>query len=155
MNPSWHDLGVKLLPPLALTAGVLALAACGHRGPGKVATAKVPTTTSTKKQTLKAARPIAITKPLPAARVRSPLHVVGTADVFEAVFTLELRAGTHVLARKAVKATSGTGTPGKFTATLAFHVPARTRGELLALVASAKNGKQQVVERVPLVIAPG
>ena len=81
--------------------------------------------------------------------VTSPLRVTGTADVFEAVFFLELRAASGaLLARERVQASSGTGTRGTFAATLAFRASGPV--SLVAYVLSPKDGARVVVATVPL-----
>jgi hypothetical protein len=83
------------------------------------------------------------------ASVSSPLRVTGTADVFEAVFFLELRdSAGHVLVTQRVKATSGTGTRGTFAATLSFTAPAPGTGTLVAFTRSPKNGARHDEMRV-------
>lgn len=81
-----------------------------------------------------------------------PLRVTGTANVFEAVFFLEVRnAQGKVLVQQRVKATSGTGTRGTFDVTLqgtgSGHV------ELTAFVYSAKDGSREDIVSVPLALS--
>jgi hypothetical protein len=86
-------------------------------------------------------------------RVSSPLRVTGSANVFEAVFFLELRGprGT-VLANQRVMATSGTGTRGTFDVTLRPTIADPGEGTLHAYVRSPKDGSRQEVVIVPLVL---
>jgi hypothetical protein len=86
-------------------------------------------------------------------RVRSPLRVTGSANVFEAVFFLELRGPRGaVLANQRVMASSGTGTRGTFDVTLRPSITDPGEGALHAYVLSAKDGSRQEVVVVPLVL---
>jgi hypothetical protein len=77
--------------------------------------------------------------------------VSGTADVFEASFTLELRRPDGALLGRAdVTASSGSGTRGSFSAQLACH--ARGRATLSAFAASAEDGSPTARVDVPLVL---
>jgi hypothetical protein len=91
--------------------------------------------------------PIVVRLPAAGARVSSSVRISGTADVFEATFQLEARAGGDVVARRTVHATSGTGTRGTWAVTL--HLPG---GDvtLVAYEASAKDGSRIHVVRVPV-----
>lgn len=94
---------------------------------------------------------ILIESPTLGEGVTSPLRVVGTANVFEAVLQLEVRNATGtVLVRRTVQATSGTGTRGTFDATLTFAVPPSGSLTLVGFVYSAKDGSRQDVTSVPL-----
>jgi hypothetical protein len=80
-----------------------------------------------------------------------PLRVTGSANVFEAVFFLELTdsAGTVVVDQR-VMASSGTGTRGTFETTLR----GTTTGAavITAYVHSAKDGSRQNIVSVPLTL---
>lgn len=94
---------------------------------------------------------VLVEQPLWAAPVTSPLRVTGTADVFEAVFFLELRdSADHVLVTQRVMATSGTGTRGTFAATLSFSAPTAGPGTLVAFTRSPKDGARHDEVRVPV-----
>ncbi len=83
-------------------------------------------------------------------RVTSPLSVRGTANVFEAVFQLELLDGDgRVLAKTRVQASSGTGTRGRFAATLRFS-PGASEGKLVAFALSPKDGSRIDVVTIPV-----
>ena len=94
---------------------------------------------------------IMITSPLPGKRIHSPLTASGTANVFEARFRLELHApnGKRLVA-SAVKATSGTGTRGTFSAKLAFATSQHGEGWLVAFEFSAKDGSPVNSVRIPV-----
>jgi hypothetical protein len=126
----------RLLPLLALVV----LAGCGDSGGSHS-----PTGSS---------EPIVIDSPAPNAAVQSPFHVSGTANTFEATFTLELRTGGRRLVRKRVTATSGSGTRGSFAVELRYSVPEETRGELRAYEISAANGQPINTVIVPISLLP-
>lgn len=95
--------------------------------------------------------PIVIETPQPGDAAGATLPVRGTADVFEAVFFLEVRDGAgRLLVRRRVSASAGTGTRGDFSSSLALPSGASGTGELLAWVASPKDGSRVVLNRVAL-----
>jgi germination protein M len=63
---------------------------------------------------------ILIESPLPGDRVSSPIRFSGTANTFEAGFTIELVQDGKKLATTPVTATSGSGVRGTFSDTLAY-----------------------------------
>ena len=88
--------------------------------------------------------------------VHTPLHMSGTADVFEAQFQAELTdaAGT-VLASRAVRATSGSGTRGTFDAPLPFPAAVTGPATLTVFDLSPKDGSRIDVVAVPVeLVAP-
>ena len=94
---------------------------------------------------------IFIETPVVGERVESPIRVFGSANTFEANFTIRiLDAGGAVLKETFVTATSGTGTRGTFD----VRVPVgRGRSGPVTLVAfepSAKDGTPLYTVRVPL-----
>jgi hypothetical protein len=100
------------------------------------------------------AQAITIDSPEPNDAVPSPFHVSGTANTFEARFTLELRTGGRTLSRTSVVATSGSGSPGTFDVQVRYSVPEETRGELRAYELSAKNGEPINTVTVPISLLP-
>jgi hypothetical protein len=97
--------------------------------------------------------PIVIESPLPRESVTSPIHVTGTANVFEATVSLEVRddAGDVVL-RDFTTATSGNGTRGSFETELAvpdLEGPAT----IVAFEASAKDSSPLHVVEVPITVS--
>jgi germination protein M len=97
---------------------------------------------------------ILVESPTPGENVTSPLHISGSANVFEAVFRVELRAEAgSLLASAPVQATSGTGTRGGFSVTVPFS-KVDGRGFLVAFEVSPKDGSHQNVVRLPLVFGP-
>lgn len=84
-----------------------------------------------------------------------PFRVTGTANVFEAVFNLEVRAADgSVLVTRRVQAASGTGTRGTFEATLPYPAGPATQGRLVAFVYSAEDGEREDIVSVPIRLAP-
>ncbi len=63
---------------------------------------------------------IFVESPAVGDRVTSPLRIQGTANTFEANFTVELEAGGQTLVEDFVTATSGSGERGTFDATFEF-----------------------------------
>jgi len=95
---------------------------------------------------------IVIEQPVAGAVVHSPVHVTGTADTFEATFVLELRdAAGRVISSQQVHATSGTGTRGKFDATITFM--ASGAAQLVAYERSARDGSPVNITRVAITLA--
>jgi hypothetical protein len=96
---------------------------------------------------LTAAAPIFVAAPARDSTASSPLHLRGTADVFEATFELEVRVGGHVVSSGTIMASSGTGTRGTWAATIA--VP---HGNITVVLfeASAKDGSRIHTTTVPL-----
>jgi hypothetical protein len=97
---------------------------------------------------------ILVESPLPGDTVSSPIRLKGTANVFEATVSLEVRdeTGATVL-RDFTTATSGTGTRGTFDAQL---TPPDASGDLtiVAFESSAEDGRPLHVVRVPVTVAP-
>ena len=95
---------------------------------------------------------ILIESPLPGDRVMSPIRVRGTANVFEATVSFEVRDdGENVVQRSFTTATSGTGTRGTFETELA--VPKlEGRATIVAFEASAEDGSPLHVAEVPVFI---
>jgi hypothetical protein len=83
-----------------------------------------------------------------------PLVVSGTANTFEATFTVELiDASGGTLAKRTVTATSGSGTRGTFSVNIPFATSAGS-GTLVAYDLSAEDGSHINEVRVPLNLAP-
>jgi spore germination protein GerM len=78
-----------------------------------------------------------------------PLRVAGSANVFEAVFTLEVTDGDGlIIATESVTATAGTGTRGTFDVTIPLDQGKPGVGEVIASYASPKDGSRVVVDEV-------
>jgi hypothetical protein len=93
---------------------------------------------------------ILVRSPLPGETVRSPIRLEGTANVFEATVSIDVRnARGAILERTFTTATSGTGTRGTFDTKV--DVPAQPGDvTVVAYEASAKDGSQLHVVEVPL-----
>ena len=114
-------------------------------------TSMVTTTTSTPgtTTTTPSGSFIAISSPTNGATVGNPLVVQGRADVYEAVLWVDLTTTTGaVLDHQRVMASSGSGTPGVFSTTLA--IPPGTTGalQITAYSLSAKDGSRVNVTSV-------
>jgi hypothetical protein len=97
---------------------------------------------------------ILVESPLPGDSVTSPIRLRGTANVFEATVSLDVRDGNgKLLKRTFTTATSGTGTRGTFDTTVT--VPAH-EGDVtvVAYEASAEDGRPLHVVEVPLELKP-
>jgi len=94
---------------------------------------------------------ILVESPTLGATVGSPLRVTGTANVFEAVFRVNIVDWDgRIIADEVVMATSGTGTRGTFDVTLTFPVEPAGRGALIVFAESAKDGSAIDVVEIPL-----
>ena len=93
---------------------------------------------------------ILIESPLPGDSVRSPIRLRGTANVFEATVSIDVRgADGKLLKRTFTTATSGTGTRGTFDTELAL--PDTTGAvTVIAYEASAEDGSALHVVELPL-----
>jgi germination protein M len=98
---------------------------------------------------------ILVEHPAPHETVRSPLHVTGTANTFEATFDYRLEdAGGKVLAKNFVTATSGSGTRGTFDFTIPFTLDAPEDGTLAVFELSAEDGSIIHERDIPLRLLP-
>jgi germination protein M len=97
---------------------------------------------------------VVITSPKPLATVTSPLQVIGTADVFEGTFRLQLLDATgHVLVDRQVVTSCGTGCRAPFDVSLPFtSKPGILR--LFAYRLSPKDGHRINLAVVYVRIAP-
>jgi germination protein M len=83
--------------------------------------------------------------------VRSPLRITGTANVFEAVFRINVvDSDGLIIADQVVTAASGTGTRGTFDVTIPFTVDRAGLGALIVFAESPKDGSQIDVIEIPL-----
>jgi hypothetical protein len=94
---------------------------------------------------------VTIVEPAAGATVTSPMHVTGTAEVFEAVFFLEVTDGVGtVLTTQRLMAPCGTVCPGTFDTTVSFQ-SAPGPLTLTAYTLSAKDGSRVDETSVALV----
>jgi germination protein M len=83
--------------------------------------------------------------------VGSPLRVTGTANVFEAVFAIDLvNWDGLIIAEKTVMATSGTGTRGTFDVTIPFALDRAGTGAIIVYYNSPKDGSRVVVDEIQI-----
>lgn len=83
----------------------------------------------------------------------SALRVTGSANVFEAVFQLEIADSTGRIVRtERAQASSGTGTRGTFDASVPLTSVPVGKATLIASYLSAKDGSRVVVAEIPLTI---
>jgi germination protein M len=69
---------------------------------------------------------IFVATPLRDSTVSGPVHVTGTADVFEGTLAVDIWSGGKLLRTQIIQATSGTGTRGTWSATIKLPTgPAR------------------------------
>lgn len=96
---------------------------------------------------------ILVEDPLPNQTVTSPLKATGTSNTFEATHQLQLLdASGKVLSESFVTATSGTGTRGTWERDLEFFIETGGPGTLRAFVLSAKDGSEEDVVEIPVVL---
>src|SRR6266851_976918 len=82
--------------------------------------------------------PVIVASPVIGATVTSPVVVSGTADVFEAVVSIEiLNASGKEIARTFTMASCGTGCRGTYSTSLAFSVPVTQKGTVEVFERSA------------------
>jgi len=97
---------------------------------------------------------ILVESPLPGDTVRSPIRLRGTANVFEATVSIDVRgANGKLLKRTFTTATSGTGTRGTFDTEVAL--PDGTGPvTVVAYESSAEDGRPLHVVEMPLQLVP-
>ena len=94
---------------------------------------------------------ILLESPRPGDEIESPVRLTGSANVFEAVFRVEVVDGEGlIVAEERVMATSGTGTPGTFDVTIDFEPQRPGLGAIVTFVLSAKDGSREDVTEVPV-----
>lgn len=95
---------------------------------------------------------ILVESPLPGDTVRSPIRLRGTANVFEATVSIDVRdANGKLVKRTFTTATSGNGTRGRFDTELA--VPDHEGDvRVVAYESSAKDGRPLHVVQVALAL---
>ena len=97
------------------------------------------------------APPILVEWPAVGDAIRNPLHLAGTANVFEATFELRLLgANGQLLAHRTVHATCGTGCRGHFRVQVPFTWSGAARGTVVVFEPSAKDGSPTHQVRVPV-----
>ena len=96
---------------------------------------------------------ILVESPTLGGTVSSPVRVTGTANVFEAVFRINIVDGKGVIvADQRVQASSGTGTRGIFDVTIKYPAGHAGQGSLIVFENSAKDGSPVNVVKIPIVL---
>jgi germination protein M len=94
---------------------------------------------------------ILVESPAVGDTVSSPVHISGSANTFEAAFTVDLlNAEGVVVAEKQVMATSGTGQRGTFQVDVPFTVGQAGNATLKVFEQSAKDGSPINVVEIPI-----
>jgi hypothetical protein len=98
---------------------------------------------------------IIVVSPVIGSTVTSPVNVSGTADVFEAVVSIEvLNAAGHEIARTFTTATCGTGCRGSYSTQVGYSVTTTQKGIIEVFERSAKDGSPVHVQKIPVTLAP-
>jgi|HubBroStandDraft_6_1064221.scaffolds.fasta_scaffold201643_1 hypothetical protein len=99
--------------------------------------------------------PITVNAPFVGQRVRSPVSVAGTADVFEAAVSLRIiGADGTVIARGFTTASCGTGCRGAYAATVPFTVSRAQPGIIEVYQVSARDGSATAIQDIPVTLLP-
>jgi hypothetical protein len=94
---------------------------------------------------------ILVESPTVGDTVSSPMRITGTANTFEAAFTITITDWDgKVIVEKNATATSGTGTRGTFDVSVPFTWSLYPRGALTVSESSAKDGSTINVVEIPL-----
>ena len=96
---------------------------------------------------------ILVQSPLLGERVSSPVHISGTANVFEAVVSIAiLDQNGRVIASTFTMATCGTGCRGTFETDVAYDVAATQHGTIRVYEVSAMDGSEIHVVNIPVTL---
>lgn len=141
----------------AVFAGAIALVlgAFGSDAPTRRGVAGTPGEDSTPSVSVPLA-PIEVTTPARGDTVTSPVTIAGTADVFEATVSIEIRDSVNnVVAETFATATCGSGCRGEFSVEVPYSVGTSQPGEIFVYEVSAADGKRINVVRIPVTLEPG
>lgn len=95
--------------------------------------------------------PVLVETPRLGEEIESPVRITGSANVFEAVFQVEIVQGEGVVVgEETVTASSGTGQRGTFDAAVDFEPVTTGLGAIVTFVESARDGSRQNVREVPV-----
>jgi hypothetical protein len=96
---------------------------------------------------------ILVESPVLGDTIESPVVIYGTANVFEALFKLEiLNAEGSTVSTARMKATSGTGTRGSWETTQTVELPSGSQATISALYNSPRDGSRVLVMDVPVLV---
>jgi germination protein M len=96
-----------------------------------------------------------VERPAWGARIANPVRVSGIANVFEAVFFVEVRGDDgNTLAEERVMATCGTGCWGTFDVSIPYDVSSRQPGTVTTYHLSAMDGSPEDVRSYPVTLVP-
>lgn len=96
-----------------------------------------------------------VERPTWGATLGNPVRVSGIANVFEAVFFVELRDDEgDTLAKQRVMATCGTGCWGAFDVSIRYDVTSRQPGTITTYNLSAMDGSPEDVRSYPVTLVP-
>ena len=94
---------------------------------------------------------------MPAAgdTVATPIHLTGTANTFEAAFTIDIvDADGNVLTEMHAQATSGSGTRGTFDVSMTYTVTKKQAGKVVLFEVSAKDGAKTNQVEISVTLTP-
>lgn len=98
---------------------------------------------------------ILVENPAVGDTIASPVHLTGTANTFEAAFTIDvIDANGNLLQEQHAQATSGTGTRGTFDVSVPFKVKEQQSGKVEVFELSAKDGSKINVVEIPVTLSP-
>ena len=96
-----------------------------------------------------------VERPTWGATLGNPVRVSGIANVFEAVFFVEVRdADGETLAKERVMATCGTGCWGTFDVTIPYDVSSRQEASVVTYNLSAMDGSIEDLRSYPVTLVP-
>lgn len=98
---------------------------------------------------------IVVHTPVIGAHVSPRVRVTGTSDVFEAAMVVKvLNSGGHLIAKKFVTASCGTGCRGHFGVTIPYHVGTAQAGSIVVTDTSGRGGPPPNIVRIPVRLSP-
>jgi Immunoglobulin-like domain of bacterial spore germination/Sporulation and spore germination len=98
---------------------------------------------------------IVVHTPVIGAQVSPRVRITGRSDVFEAAMVVKvLNSGGHVIAKKFITASCGTGCRGHFGVTLPYHVGNARAGSIVVTDTSARGGRPPNIVRIPVRLSP-
>ena len=98
---------------------------------------------------------IFLNSPAPGDTVDNPVELIGTANTFEAAFTIDiLDSNGNVLTEQHAQATSGSGTRGTFDIKVPYKVDQKIAGTILLFEVSAKDGSKTNQVKIPVTLTP-